>query len=135
MRTHKVELSRDHLERQARCSPEAAIEELIWNGLDAGGNLVVVRFEENELGGIAAIEVSDRGSGIPFSDLPRAFGTLGRSLKLEQKSNSASRVFHGSEGRGRFKALALGQRAVWETHYRADGKALAYTISVTRQTQ
>jgi Histidine kinase-, DNA gyrase B-, and HSP90-like ATPase len=135
MKTHEVELSRDHLERQARCSPEAAIEEIIWNGLDAGGNLVEVNFDENEIGGIEAIEVIDRGSGIPFPELSRAFGTLGRSLKLEQKKNSEGRVFHGSEGRGRFKALVLGQFARWETRYRVDGKVLTYAISSSRQTQ
>ena len=37
MEHRTVRLTHDHLERQARCSPERAIEETIWNALDAGG--------------------------------------------------------------------------------------------------
>lgn len=135
MKTFEVELSRDHLERQARCSPEVAIEELIWNGLDAGGNSVEVYFEENSLGGIDAIEVVDHGTGISPSDLPRGFGTLGRSLKLERKKNADGRVFHGSEGRGRFKALVLGQVATWTTRYHDNGSISSYNIRITQQSQ
>lgn len=135
MKRHSVTLSRDHLERQARCTPEAAIEELIWNGLDAGGNLVEVDFEYNALGGLDGIRVTDHGAGIPFGDLERAFGTIGRSLKIDQQRNPDGRIFHGSEGRGRFKALVLGQRARWTTTYQSNGDFLTYDIDITAGTQ
>lgn len=135
MKRDEVQLSRDHLQRQAQCSPDAAIEELIWNGLDAGGNRVEVIFEENELGGLKGIEVRDYGTGINLHDIDRAFGTLGRSLKQERLKTPEGRVFHGSEGRGRFKALVLGQHATWNTVYRENGRLLSYKIQISRDSQ
>jgi len=135
MQRHSVTLSRDHLERQARCTPDAAIEELIWNGLDAGGDLVEVEFEHNSLGGLDTIRVMDHGAGIPFEDLERAFGTIGRSLKIDRKRNPDGRIFHGSEGRGRFKALVLGDRVRWRTTYEKQDSLLTYDIEIVSGTQ
>ena len=135
MEEREVKLSQDHLQRQAQCSAERAIEELIWNGLDAGDHLVAVHFEMNELGAVTAIEVADQGTGIAFDDLERAFGTIGRSLKLEWKVTRDGRVLHGTEGRGRFRALVLGQRARWCTTYARDGALLTYEIEIDRGTQ
>lgn len=131
MQQHEVQLSGDHLERQARCGPEAAIAELVWNGLDAGGDLVEVRFEASPLGGIEALEVRDHGSGIDFADLDRAFGTIGKSLKLERLKTEEGRVLHGTEGRGRFKALALGTSVRWSTTYCPNGQNLSYEVVIS----
>ncbi len=39
----------DHVESIARVRPLRAVEELIWNSLDADANFVSVHFEENVL--------------------------------------------------------------------------------------
>ncbi len=135
MYEREVELSQDHIERQARCSAGKALEELIWNALDAGGPSVQVRLEVNELDAVEAIEIEDRGAGIAFDDLDRAFGTIGMSLKLERKKTAEGRVFHGSEGRGRFRALVLGDRATWSTVYEDDGKRQHCIVTITRSQQ
>lgn len=135
MARHDVQLSRDHLERQARCSPERAIEELIWNGLDAGGSSIEITFEVNSLNSVTALEVRDHGTGIAIDALGRAFGTIGRSLKNEQRVNASGRAMHGSEGRGRFRAVVLGSNAEWRTTYKQNGASFSYYISMDRATQ
>ena len=43
MTTHRVTTSREHIQALAKATPIQAVEELIWNGLDAGGDVVEVR--------------------------------------------------------------------------------------------
>ncbi|MBU0717282.1 MAG: ATP-binding protein, partial [Planctomycetes bacterium] len=136
MNRQKVAVSQDHLERLAKCKPESAIEELIWNGLDAGGRGTEVRFELGGLTGdlIEAIEVEDHGTGIPLTSLSRAFATVGDSVKISLRTTREGRVLHGSEGKGRFKAFALGKKARWRTTYSDDSGTHTYDILVERST-
>ncbi|MCC7389208.1 MAG: ATP-binding protein [Phycisphaerales bacterium] len=130
-----VDLTQDHIERQSRCSPERALEELIWNALDAGGASVEVRFEVDNMTSVSAVEVRDHGVGIPFSQKDRAFGSIGESVKLNQRTTPEGRALHGSEGRGRFKALVLGTVATWETTYKEHEAFKKYSITVKRSNQ
>ncbi|MFZ2874999.1 MAG: ATP-binding protein [Phycisphaerales bacterium] len=130
-----VKLSSDHLQRQSACSAERAVEELIWNGLDSGSQRVEVRFERESLEGITALEVQDWGAGIPLDALDRTFGTVGDSLKTRQRTTPDGRSLHGSEGRGRFKALVLGDPAVWNTTFKDGKEFTSYSISIGRDNQ
>lgn len=133
MRKH-VDVAGDHLLRASKCQPEAALEELIWNGLDAGGERVLVSFVYDDLvgGSITNIVIQDFGAGLHPTMLPRAFGTVGNSLKRDQFATPEGRAVHGSAGSGRFKALALGATARWEATYLDQGKLWTYSITVTR---
>lgn len=111
------------------------MEELIWNALDAGGPRVDVRFELNELGAVEALEVEDQGTGIRIDELERAFGTIGKSLRLEQGVTIEGRALHGSEGRGRFRAFVLGSRTKWMTAFQEDGRLREYEITIRRDRQ
>jgi len=132
MNRRKVEVGRDHVQRLMGTSPQKAIEELIWNAVDAGGDHVDVKLQI-DLGVVNRLEVIDRGPGIKPDDLERAFGSIGNSTKVERKVNPDQRAYHGREGKGRFKALSLSPAAIWKTSYRDGGKTLAYTIKVTRE--
>lgn len=132
MPRRKVQVGRDHVQRLMGTSPQKAIEELIWNALDAGGNRVEVTLHMNDLGAVERLSVADRGPGIRPDELERAFGAIGNSLKVEKKTNPDNRAYHGREGKGRFKALSLCPTAVWETTYRENGDTQTYTITVAR---
>src|SRR6267378_6013760 len=49
------------------------------------------------------------------------------------RSKTKSRILHGKEGKGRFKALALGRVVDWNIHYRENGILLGYTVTIIRE--
>ncbi len=110
-----VQVDLDHLERQIK-SPGSGLAELIWNAVDADANDVAVTVEMSELGAIESVTVTDNGSGMTPEAAAKGFGALGGSWKATEKvSRRDRRVLHGSEGKGRFGAFALGDRVRWTT--------------------
>lgn len=136
MTQRQVKTSREHIQSLAKATPLQAVEELIWNGLDAGGSTVEVKLHEStsKMGSLEAIEVIDHGIGIPSAELDAAFGEIGNSRKPAIKVNGDGRAFHGREGRGRLKALSICQQPEWETTYRGNGKLRRYVIRIHRNT-
>jgi DNA topoisomerase VI subunit B len=129
MAEYTVEVQPDFLERQAKAQPIAAVAELIWNGLDADATSVTVDLEDDKLGGLSHIIVTDNGHGIPHSDAPTLFGNLGGSWKKHGvRTKLLNRQLHGQEGRGRFKAFALGSVVDWKITYARDATARDATI-------
>ena len=59
-----VQAKADHIASLARATPLSAVEELVWNALDADAREVRVDLVQNALGGIDAVRVSDDGTGI-----------------------------------------------------------------------
>ena len=131
MGRNHVNVSKDHIERLAKTNPLAALEELIWNGLDSGSKIVEILLRMNDMGGVQNVEVVDHGSGILVDELEQAFGNLGESKKIKQKQTTDGRLLHGKEGKGRFKALSLCNNPVWETTFKDNGKYYRYQISIT----
>jgi hypothetical protein len=86
---YSVEIQQDFLERQAKATPVAAVAELIWNGLDADATRIDVDLEQDGLGGIAKVVVSDNGDGIPYGDAPALFRRLGGSWKSPARAPNA----------------------------------------------
>jgi hypothetical protein len=129
--SYTVEVQEDFLERQATARPVQAVAELIWNGLDADATRVDVRIVYGALG-MTQIMVIDNGQGIPFDDAPKLFTRLGGSWKRPGgHSKSRHRMLHGYEGRGRFKAFALGRVTDWQVTYKTDAGSLRrYTIGM-----
>lgn len=121
MKTITVVAKKDCLERLATVAPMKALSELIWNGLDAGSDLVEVEVEQNKMSGLERIRVRDHGTGIPHDKVEAYFGDLGNSWKSAAK-RFQGRSLHGSRGEGRFKAFALGNRIEWNTVYKNGGK-------------
>ena len=119
-----VAVQGDFIERQTRARPVAALAELIWNSLDGEASQVRVEFERNDLaGGLSKIVVYDDGEGFPRADAAKLFGNLGGSWKRQtQQTKTKRRMLHGRDGRGRYKAFALGQSVEWKVCY-VDGVA------------
>ena len=76
-----VQAQADHIESLFKATPLAAIEELVWNALDANAREVQIDLVMNPLGGIEAIRVSDDGTGIDVLKVDSTFGSLGGSWK------------------------------------------------------
>ena len=104
-----VQAKPDHIESLAKSAPMAAIEELVWNALDADAKEVKVDLVTNPLGAVEAVRVSDDGTGIDVPNAESTFGSLGGSWKrMSTQTGVEHRRLHGRHGRGRFKAFALG---------------------------
>lgn len=122
-----VQAQADHIESLFKATPLAAIEELVWNALDANASEVQIDLVMNPLGGIEAIRVSDDGTGIDVLKVDSTFGSLGGSWKRAGAAEGARRL-HGRHGRGRFKAFALGTVVEWRTTMRVGSDLISFLI-------
>lgn len=124
-----VQAQADHIESLFKAAPLSAIEELVWNALDADAREVKIDLITNPLGAVDAVRISDDGTGIDVLRADSTFGSLGGSWKRNGKGTEYShRRLHGRHGRGRFKAFALGSIVEWRTTMRAGGELLSYCI-------
>lgn len=129
---YRVRVEGDHIRKLASAKPVQAVAELVWNALDADATRIDVEIDSDDLT-TPSVTVRDNGHGIPHSDVEALFGKLGGSWKAHgARSKTKGRILHGKEGKGRFKALALGRVADWTVRYREGGKLLGYRISVLR---
>ncbi|WP_423596024.1 ATP-binding protein [Roseateles sp. MS654] len=127
----QVEVQPDFIEKITRANPQKALSELIWNALDADARNVHVYCERNELDAPSAVVVRDDGTGIPRAKVQEYFRHLGGSWKRAGARTEGGRFLHGQEGRGRFKAFAIGDRAQWDVVYERDGKKWRYAIAMS----
>ena len=128
---YPVEVQSDFLEKITRAKPVQALAELIWNGLDADAGRVSVSFGHNEMDTLSEVIIRDDGNGIPRARAPEFFRRLGGSWKKPGGSTETGRFLHGQEGRGRFKAFAIGTRAEWAVTYKRDEKLWKYSITMS----
>lgn len=123
----RVTAKRDFIETLTSAKPVTALSELIWNSFDADADRVKVFIELNEMDGVGSVRVRDNGYGIDHDQIEAYFGGLGDSWKKQQGKQNG-RALHGKNGRGRFRAFALGERVQWNTVYKTQGKTCAYQI-------
>ncbi|MGB5083667.1 MAG: ATP-binding protein [Methylocystis silviterrae] len=133
-KTFEIQVQDDHLQRIAQVrKPVLAVAELIWNAVDADADRVDVTLQDNNLGGLSAIEVGDNGHGIPYANAEQLFSRLGGSWKQGgHKSQEKGRILHGKEGRGRFRAFSLGRVVDWHVCYGAPDGLRAYRITMLK---
>lgn len=134
IRTFEVEVQNDHLQQIAQTRrPYLALAELIWNSLDADADYVRVTVRGDNLGGLKSITVADDGHGIPYDEAEGLFKRLGGSWKARARhSKEKRRVLHGREGRGRFRAFALGRVVDWDIRYHKLDQLMQYRISMLK---
>jgi hypothetical protein len=125
-----VQAQSDHIESMFGASPLSALEELVWNALDAGAREVKVDLITNPLGAVEAVRIVDDGTGIDVLKIDSTFGSLGGSWKrFAQDDEPNRRRLHGRHGRGRFKAFSLGCHVEWRTTMRVGNELMSYCIS------
>lgn len=125
-----VAVQDDFVARHTRAKPIPALAELIWNGLDGDARSIQVELVHDDLaGGLSKIVVYDDGDGFPREEAKALFGNLGGSWKrLTRQTRSFGRMIHGQEGRGRYKAFALGQAVTWDVCFKAADGNRAFQI-------
>lgn len=127
----KVQVKKDHISKQTKSHPVQALAEIIWNALDADASKVEVLFKENptEGLGIEQIIVRDNGHGMLYQEAEQLFSSLGGSWKAQHiVSKQHQRFLHGQEGKGRFKAFALGRVVEWHVNYKENDQFYAFNI-------
>lgn len=125
-----VAVQGDFVAGQTRAKPIAALAELIWNGLDADAKAVDVELVHDDLaGGLSSIVVYDNGDGFTREDARELFGSLGGSWKRTiRRTKRDGRMIHGQEGRGRYKAFALGGHVRWKVCFATSEGNRAFEI-------
>ncbi len=130
----KIDLGveRDHIESLTKASGTTAISELIWNALDSDSTVINVDYSKNRFGSIEEIQVTDNGLGLNFSKAQNVFGRLGGSEKKIQTSSPNGRHYHGKEGKGRYKSLALGDLVTFKSTFKNTEQLQQFTITLDR---
>ncbi len=130
MQNIHVQAQKDHISSLCTASPIQALSELVWNALDADAFDVKIDIMQNPLGGIEAIRVADDGLGINALQADQHFGNLGGSWKRNKSRTLLSgRVLHGSKGKGRFKAFALGNHVEWRTTIQTESGLRSFVLT------
>jgi hypothetical protein len=122
----------DHIDSLTRANGITAISELIWNALDADATEINIDYEINKLGRINWISVKDNGHGLEYQKAQDVFGKLGGSEKKINRNSPKGRPYHGKEGKGRYKTLALGDLAIFTSRYGNGESHKEYSITIDR---
>ena len=122
----------DHIDSLTRASGQSAISELIWNSLDADSTQIQIDYEGDKLNRINRIKISDNGHGLEYEKAQKIFGKLGGSEKKSIRKSPNGRFYHGKEGKGRYKSLALGDFVQFTSIYKRGEYYRKYTITLDR---
>lgn len=109
-----------------------ALAELLWNSLDADASEVRIEYVPTKLGNYEYIKVVDNGHGLTYEKAQNVFSRLGGSEKKTKTQSPNGRQYHGKEGKGRYKGLALGDLVKFTSVYQSNGTASEFTITLDR---
>jgi hypothetical protein len=127
----KVGIESDAIEQLSKVTIDKALEELIWNAIDAEATLIEIVLDRNEMEGIDRLVLKDNGHGISTDDAETIFKSIGGSLKrLRRRSPKFDRPYHGQEGKGRYKAFSLGRRVTWKSRALENGNVLEFSVTL-----
>ena len=102
--------------------------------MDADATQIRIYTEQNALGGWDKLVIEDNGHGLPRREALIVFESIGGSQKRSSHSSPGQRSYHGKEGKGRYKALALGNHVSFKSTYLdADEQYRTFTIELNRE--
>jgi len=125
-------VEKDHIESLTRANGITAISELIWNSLDADSSIINIDYKKNSLDGIDNLTISDNGLGIEYTRAQEVFSRLGGSEKKNRTMSPSGRQYHGKEGKGRYKALALGDLVTFTSTFKSVDIFREFSITIDR---
>jgi hypothetical protein len=130
----KIDLGveRDHIESLTKANGVNSLAELIWNALDADSTIINVEYSKNRLDAIEELSISDNGLGLRYDKAQEVFGRLGGSQKKTEPNSPGGRQYHGKEGKGRYKALALGDLVTFKSKYKNRDQCNEFSITLDR---
>jgi Histidine kinase-, DNA gyrase B-, and HSP90-like ATPase len=123
----------DFVAKHTKSRPVPALAELVWNALDADATIVTVELVHGDLGGgLSRIVIADNGAAFSREQAKEYFGSLGGSWKrLKHETDEGRRSIHGQEGKGRYKAFALGGSVVWQVvHGDISEKRVSFSVTM-----
>jgi len=124
----EIDVKDDHLEEITKASGGNAIEELIWNALDADATQIDVCYNESMVGGYISVIITDNGHGLKYEEVRNKLWNLGGSTKKNTLKTNQGRLYHGKHGKGRFKAFSLGDRITFSTCYLREHERYSYDV-------
>lgn len=127
-----IGVEKDHIESLTKASGINSLTELLWNSLDADASEVRVEYKLTQLGGYEYIKIIDNGHGLTYEKAQDVFSRLGGSEKKTKVQSPSGRQYHGKEGKGRYKGLALGDFVKFTSVYQTNGSFSEFTITIDR---
>lgn len=127
-----IGVEHDHIDAQTKASGLTALSELIWNCLDADATEINVDYKTTSLGGYEYVKVKDNGHGLTYEKAQEVFSRLGGSEKKIRTQSPGGRPYHGKEGKGRYKSLALGDLVTFKSTYVSNGGFSQFTATIDR---
>jgi len=104
-----------------------SLSEAIWNAIDAKASNIHIDFTKDQLGAIQEIKITDDGEGIPFDNFEEYFLQYQKSWKREAEGD-----FHGKNGEGRFKLLAISRNIEWKTIFNTGSEKKEFSIKINK---
>ena len=118
----------EHLGSQKYSTSTKAIRELVANALDAGATVVRIDLQENTIGGLDCVTVSDNGSGISPEVLRERFVLVG----VEPAGGDSPAARLGRFGVGRLAVHRIGTLSTWNSVSRTrDAKLVRVAFTLT----
>lgn len=125
--TKEVVITEEAIKKLFKIPAIIALSEAIWNAIDAKAKNIYIEFTKNQLGAIQEIRITDDGDGIPFDKFEEYFLQYQKSWKREAEGD-----FHGKNGEGRFKLLAISKNIEWKTIFKTDNNEKEFSIKISK---
>lgn len=127
-----IGVEKDHIESLTKANGISSLMELLWNALDADASEIRVDFKRTTLGGYEYITIKDNGHGLTYEKAQDVFSRLGGSEKKTKTQSPTGRQYHGKEGKGRYKGLALGDFVKFTSTFQSNGSLSEFNITLDR---
>jgi len=126
MQEFNVQLTNEHLSRISKVKNFAALNEIIWNSIDADADNIYITFSyDNPIdpSKVTKITVNDDGIGIDISKIEAVLKPYGKSEKNYSNRSLKGRLYHGKLGEGRYTYFSLGSGIKWFSRF-SDNKVI-----------